>query len=175
MRQAMTLITHPRSKTPDSLLKNRLLQHLPLLRHNLLTPNHNNQNPTNFSTPINPLMIRPPLHHKFPRPHSLLLPPIQPQHYLSHHNRRIITAQSPMHRRSATRRNIGGAEQDAGRRTAREGVGEVGGHGFVGDGDGEAGVEAREGTAVGAEGLEGGNLGVGVEDGGAVCGVAGHD
>ena len=36
-------------------------------------------------------------------------------------------------------------------------------------------MEAREGTAVRTEGLEGGNLGVGVEDGGAVCGVASHD
>ncbi len=80
-----------------------------------------------------------------------------------------------MHRGSAAGRNVGGAEHDAGGRTAREGVREVGRHGVVGDGDGEAGVEAREGTAVGTEGLKGGYLGVGVEDGGAVCGVAGHD
>ncbi len=120
-------------------------------------------------------MVRPPLHHKLPRPHSLLLPTIQPQHNFSRHNRSIITAQGPVHRGSAAGRNVGGAKHDAGGRTAREGVGEVGGHVLVRDGDGEAGVEAREGTAVGTEGLEGGYLGVGVEDGGAVCGVAGHD
>ena len=69
-----------------------------------------------------------------------------------------------MHRGSTAGWDISGAEQDAGGRTAREGVGEVGGHGGVGDGDGEAGVEAREGTAVGTEGLEGGDLGVGMEN-----------
>ena len=80
-----------------------------------------------------------------------------------------------MHRGSAAGGNIGSAENDARGRTAREGVGEVWGHVLVGDGDGEAGVEAREGTAMGTEGLEGSYLGVGVEDGGAVCGMAGHD
>ena len=174
-RQATTLILNPRSITTDSLLENRLLQHLPILRHNLLTRDHNNQNPTNLSTPIYPLVVRSPLHHKLPRPHSLLLPTIQPQHNFSRHNRRVITAQSPMHRSSTTRRNIGGAKQYARGWTAREGVGEVRGHIFVGDRDGEAGMEAREGTAVGTEGLEGGYLRVGVEDGGAVCVVAGHD
>ena len=120
-------------------------------------------------------MVRPPLYHKFPRSHSLLLPTVQPQHNFSRHNRRVITAQGPVHRGSATRRNVRGTEQDARGRTARKGVGQIRGHVLVRDRDGEAGVEAREGTAMGTEGLEGGYLGVGVEDGGAVCGVAGHD
>ena len=120
-------------------------------------------------------MVRPPLHRKLPRPHSLLLPTIQPQHNFSRHNRRVITAQRPMHRGPAARGNVSGAEQDARGRTAREGVGEIRGHVLVGDRDGEAGVEAREGTAVGTEGLEGGYLRVGVENGSAVCGVACHD
>lgn len=80
-----------------------------------------------------------------------------------------------MHRGSTPGWDVCGAEHDAGGRAAREGVGQIGGHGGVGDGDGEAGVEAREGTAVRTKGLEGGYLCVGVEDGGAVCGVAGHD
>ena len=120
-------------------------------------------------------MVRPSLHHELARPYRLLISTIQPQHNLSRHNRRVITAQRPMHRGFATGRDVGGAEQDAGGWTAREGVGEVGGPGGVGNGDGETGMEAREGTALGAEGLEGEDLGVGVEDGSAVRGVAGYD
>ena len=175
MRRATTFIVHPGSTNTDSLLENRLLQHLPILRHNLLTSDHNNHNPTSFSTPIDPFMVRTPLHHKLPRSYSLLLPTIQPQHNFSRHNCRVITAQGPVHRGSATRRNVCGAEQDARGRTARKGVGQIRGHVLVRDGDGEAGVEAREGTAMGTERLKGFYLRVGVEDGGAVCGVAGHD
>ena len=132
---------HP-TPTTTSFLENRLLQNLPLLGHNLLTRNHNNQNTTNLLTPINPLMVCPPLHHKLSRPHSLLFATIQSQNNLPGHNGRVIAAQGPMHRRSTTRWDVGGAEHDAGGWAAREGLGEVGGHAGIGDGDGEAGVEA---------------------------------
>jgi hypothetical protein len=62
------------------------------------------------------------------------------------------------------RRDVCSAEGDAVGRASREGFGEVGWHSGVGDWDAEAGVESSKGAAFGPEGLERGDLFVGVED-----------
>lgn len=80
-----------------------------------------------------------------------------------------------MDRRLGAGFEVRGAEHYPVRRVSRDPVGKEGGQVLVGDGDGEAGVEAREGAGLRAEGGELVDLLVGYEDGGAVACVAGDD